>query len=193
MIRPKLIIFAKAPRIGKAKTRLAANIGKSHAQRLYKAMTARVIRNVQSPKWDTELAITPAGWLGRIPAWRGMVQRPQVNGSLSPRLAHVFSSRGPIVVIGTDCPEVNASDIAQAFQTLKTHQAVFGPADDGGFWLIGLNGPVDPAVFENIRWSTEDTLADIAKNISGDIAHLRTLTDVDNLEALTKVRSRFRF
>ena len=192
MIRPKLIIFAKAPVMGRAKTRLATDIGLVHAQRLYRSMSSRVIRLASGQKWDTELAITPAHQLGRIPMWDQIVQRPQKSGSLSPRLADVFSAKGPILVIGTDCPEVNRNDISQAFKALKSHDAVFGPAEDGGFWLIGLVGPVRPAIFYNIRWSSAYTLSDIKSNIGGPIAELRTLIDVDDGAALANLRSRSR-
>ena len=93
MTRPRLIIFAKAPIMGRAKTRLAADIGPVHAQRIYRAMTARILRNLQSPKWDTVLAVTPAQWLGAIPAWNGAAQYAQVSGSLSPRLMQAFDRK----------------------------------------------------------------------------------------------------
>ena len=174
--------------MGKAKTRLAADIGVVHAQRIYKAMMTRVIRNVQSEKWETILAVTPARWLGRVREWRGLSQTPQVSGSLSPRLANVFKMKGPIVVIGTDCPQVTKADIDAAFNALKSHTAVFGPATDGGFWLMGANGPLPAHVFDNVRWSHENTLLDLSEKFD-DIGVLRTLVDVDDLEALTKAKA----
>jgi len=187
LTRQRLYIFTKAPLMGKAKTRLAADIGGVHAQRIYKAMMTRVIRNVQSEKWDTVLTVTPKRWMGQVREWRGTPQIPQVSGSLSPRLAQVFKGKGPIVVIGTDCPEVTANDIDDAFKALKHHSVVFGPADDGGFWLMGANGPLPRRIFDNVRWSDENTLLDLAGKFD-DIGVLRTLTDVDDLEALLKVR-----
>ena len=190
MIRPSLIIYAKAPIMGRAKTRLAADIGPVHAKRIYRAMTARIIRNVQDPRWDTALAITPASALGNVPEWAGSAQFAQVSGSLSPRLAQVFSNiKGPVVVIGTDCPQVTRRDIGDALSALRGHNAVFGPAADGGFWLMAMNGPVPAKTFDNIRWSSAHTLSDIAANISGSVAHLRTLTDVDDLASLIRART----
>lgn len=184
MIRPQLIVFVKAPRIGKAKTRLAADIGKTHAWRHYRAMTSRILRNVTSDKWDTILAVTPARFLGRIPAWTAMPQYPQVDGSLSPRLAQAFATKGPVVVIGSDSPQVTRADIDTAIRSIKTDNFVFGPADDGGFWLMGAMGPLKGNIFNGVRWSTEHTLSDLHNNLSGEIVFLRTLTDVDNLSAL---------
>lgn len=197
---PRLYIFAKAPRLGKAKTRLAADIGQEAALRLYRAMMCAVINNVQihviktgdvksSHRWKTILAAADPETVGHVPEWEGLEQIPQVEGSLSPRLAEVFKGEGRIIVIGTDCPQVRASDISDALCALETHDAVFGPADDGGFWLIGMNGPVNPKVFESVRWSHTDTLSDIKSNIDGSVYILRTLIDVDDLAALNAVKA----
>ncbi len=183
-MRPLLIVFVKAPRIGKAKTRLAADIGKTHAWRYYRAMTSTIMRNVTSEKWETVLSITPARFLGRVPAWQSIPQYAQVEGSLSPRLAQAFSPKRPIVVIGSDSPQVTRKDIDLAFRSIRPGNFVFGPADDGGFWLMGAYGPLPATVFEEVRWSTEHTLSDLKGNLKGDIVTLRVLTDVDNLTAL---------
>jgi len=184
MNRSQLIVFVKAPLIGRAKTRLAADIGKTHAWRHYRAMTARILRNVTSEKWETVLAVTPARWLGNIPLWDGLGQYPQVTGSLSPRLAQAFAAKTKTVVIGSDSPQVTRADISAAFNAIKSDNFVFGPADDGGFWLMGAMGPLPQSTFDNVRWSTENTLSDLQANLSGDIVKLRTLTDVDDLKAL---------
>lgn len=190
MTRPCLIVFVKAPLIGKAKTRLAADIGPVHAWRTYRAMTARILQNVQSPKWETVLAVTPPQWIGKIPLWDGLAQYAQVGGSLTPRLAQAFAAKTPIVVIGSDSPQVTRADISDAFSCIRPGNFVFGPADDGGFWLMGaqgpLKGPLRAGLFENVRWSTEHTLADLRENLSGEIVLLRTLMDVDNGAALRR-------
>lgn len=187
-MRPRLYIMAKAPVMGRAKTRLAADIGVTHAKRIYRNMMSQVIRNVKDPRWDTVLAVTPLSAMGQVPEWKGTAQIPQVSGSLSPRLAAIFRYTGPTAVIGTDCPQVGAPDIVEAFKALKSQKAVFGPADDGGFWLMGMRGPVPAKVFDNVRWSHEETLADITRNIGGPVHKLRTLTDVDDLKALRASR-----
>jgi len=189
MTRPILYVFAKAPVMGRAKTRLAADIGVVQAKRLYRAMTAETLRTVQDPRWDIVLAVTPPRALGHVPDWDGHMQIAQASGSLSPRLAAIFNTKGPIAVIGTDCPQVTATDIAAAFRALKSHQTVFGPASDGGFWLMGANGPLRPDFFDGVRWSHPDTLSDVADRTDGAFGVLRTLTDVDDLKALRQLRS----
>jgi len=182
--RPRLIIMAKAPIMGRAKTRLAKDIGPTHAKRIYRAMMRAVIRNTSDPRWDTVLAVTPQSAMGRVVEWRGQSQISQVCGSLTPRLAAVFNRHGPTVCIGTDCPDVTASDIAEAFSHISRGRHVLGPADDGGFWLIGTQGPARAELFENVRWSHAKTLADMEARFEGHVHKLRTLIDVDDLNAL---------
>lgn len=188
MTQPVLFVFAKAPVLGRAKTRLAAHTGYVHAKRLYRMMVARVLRRVSDPRWQTILAVTPPRAIGAVKDWEGFEQTAQVSGSLSPRLAACFARKGPIIVIGTDSPQIKAQDIAQAFKLLKSNTLVFGPASDGGFWLIGARGPVAPDIFDNVAWSTETAMSDIERNLKGDIAYLRVLTDIDDIEALRAYR-----
>ena len=187
-MRPTLFIVAKAPIMGRAKTRLAADIGPVHAKRIYRSMMAQVINQTRDLRWETVLAVTPPHLLGRVPDWEGCTQIPQVSGSLSPRLAALFARRGPTLTIGTDCPHVDSLDIANAFRALKSKSYVFGPASDGGFWLMGAKGPIRRGFFDGVRWSHEQTLSDVKARTGDDYAELRTLTDVDDLKALRLMR-----
>lgn len=188
-MKPDLYIFAKRPGMGVSKTRLARDIGPSHAQRLNRAMTAQVIRNVQDPRWNTTLYVAPALAIGTVPAWSHIPQRPQPTGSLSPRLAEVFSGpHRPVLVIGTDCPHVIAQDIANAIEALRRAPFVFGPASDGGFWLMGAVAPLPKNVFDGVRWSSEHTLSDLEARLNGFVTKLRTLTDVDDGDGLAAWR-----
>jgi rSAM/selenodomain-associated transferase 1 len=185
MRRPQLYIFAKKPGMGAAKTRLARDIGPTHAQRLCRAMAAQIFRRVTDPRWDTSLYVAPARAVGTVPAWDGLAQRPQPNGSLSPRLAEIFSgAKRPVLVIGTDCPQMRAQDIADALDALRAAPFVFGPASDGGFWLMGAVAPLKPDVFDGVRWSSEHTLSDLEAKLKSSVVKLRTLTDVDDASGL---------
>ena len=188
-LRPVLYVFAKRPAMGAAKTRLARDIGPTHAQRLYRAMTERVLRQVRDPRWETVVYAAPGRAIGTVPQWQGFAQRPQPGGSLSPRLDAVFSGpKRPVIVIGTDCPQVNARDIAAALRRLKQHRVVFGPASDGGFWLMGANAPLGRGFFDGVRWSSAHTLSDVADRADGAFGVLRTLTDVDDADGLAAWR-----
>jgi rSAM/selenodomain-associated transferase 1 len=185
--RNHLVIFAKAPRIGTVKTRLAhgvEGIGRLEAWRFYWGQTQRLLRNVgHDPRWRTVLAVTP----DRAAAkgfWPGGMQRvPQGHGGLGARMARVFDRLppGPAVIVGSDIPGVRRDHIAQAFRALAHHDAVFGPAADGGYWLVGLSRRrAAPGVFRNVRWSTRHALADTLVNLRGRrVAMLEQLSDVD--------------
>lgn len=189
-MKPELYVFAKRPDMGRAKTRLAHDIGVTHAQRHARAMMARVLRQVRDPRWDTIVYAAPQRAIGQEPLWLGLPQIGQPKGSLTPRLAKAFSgSRRPVIVIGTDCPQVEARDIADALKALRRADLVFGPASDGGFWLMAAMAPLGPEAFENVPWSTDRTLAVLQEQLDGRVACLRTLTDVDDGPSLRLIRS----
>ena len=188
-MKPVLFIFAKAPLMGKAKTRLAAGIGVVHAQRIYRAMCAKIFRECVDPRWDTILYVTPDNKFGanygRL--WPSHLQHiAQGDGGLTERLARIFNIKGPVIAIGTDTPSIKKRDIAKALKLLTSSKAVFGPAEDGGFWLIGLNCPANKNIFENIRWSHPETLADMEASLGGHITRLQMRMDIDDVEALKK-------
>ena len=190
MTRPLLVIFAKAPVIGGAKTRLARGIGKVSAWRIYRAMTARLARRLDDPRWRTVLAIAPDRAVARrFPGvWpQGVARMAQGSGDLGARQGRAFSGRGPVCVIGTDAPDVTRADIAAAFNHLKRHDAVIGPAEDGGYWLLAMNGPAPRGLFDGVRWSHGETRADLEARLTAcglSIARLRTLRDVDEASDL---------
>lgn len=190
----RLVVFAKAPVIGGAKTRLAAGIGKVAAWRRHRAMTARILRQVRDRRWETVLAVAPDHALSRrFPGvWPRDVRRtPQGAGDLGARQARVLT-RGVTLVIGTDAPQIARADIAAAFRALKRHDAVIGPAADGGYWLFGLAGPAPRGLFDAIRWSHARTRADLQARLAAfglaRIAHLRTLRDVDHAADLAALK-----
>lgn len=183
---PRLVVFAKAPVIGGAKTRLARGVGQVTAWRLYRAMTARVLRRLADPRWQMVLAVSPDSAVHRrFPGvWpEGVARIGQGKGDLGERQARMFAGKSPTIVIGTDAPQVTRGDIADALKRLKRHDAVIGPAEDGGYWLLALNAPVPSGLFTGIRWSHDETRADLEARLTAcglsRIAHLRPLRDVD--------------
>ncbi|MCH8488999.1 MAG: TIGR04282 family arsenosugar biosynthesis glycosyltransferase [Oceanicaulis sp.] len=191
-MRPVLVIFAKAPVIGGAKTRLARGIGKVSAWRIYRAMTAKVLRRLKDDRWTVNLAVSPDSALTRnFPGvWPdGIARVTQGSGDLGARQGRAFAGRGAVCVIGTDAPDVTRADIAAAFNQLKRHDAVIGPAQDGGYWLLGMNGPAPRGLFDGVRWSHEKTRADLEARLIAhgfSIARLRTLCDVDEADDLRR-------
>ena len=100
------------------------------------------------------------------------------------------SSPGPVVIVGTDIPDLRATHIRRAFHLLGGHDAVVGPATDGGYWLIGARRrPRVLRMFAQVRWSSRHALADTLKNLSGgSVAHVATLADVDSAEDMAANR-----
>ncbi len=187
MARPTLILFLRVPAIGRGKTRLAKDIGKVEAWRLSRAMTAGVLRRVRDPRWRLVLRVTPDGALPGA--------EPQGRGDLGRRLQHAIQAhaRGPVAVIGTDAPDLNAAHVAAAFRAASRHDAAIGPAADGGFWILALSASRARTVaFKGVRWSTAHACADTVAALGGKVARLETLVDIDDQAALTAWKARGR-
>jgi len=182
-----VIVFARAPRLGAVKRRLARGIGAMAALRFYRGQLAATLAAARDRRWRVELAVTPDGARARWP--RGIARRPQGHGDLGARMARALGRHRRAVLVGSDIPELARRDLAEAFGALGRADAVFGPAEDGGYWLVGL-GPRRPArPFADVRWSTKHALADTLANFAGRrVALLRTLRDVDTASDLRAIR-----
>ena len=167
----QVVIFAKAPKLGTVKTRLAAGIGAVEACRLYRLWSAQVIRRISwDSRWQTSIAVSPDVEVARVgwgSVWPLDIRRiPQGPGDLGARMARVFQTQlpGPCVIVGSDIPDLMPRQVEQAFRALGRHDAVFGPADDGGYWLIGVSPRLRRHVrLDGVRWSTEHALEDTIK------------------------------
>ena len=184
-----LIVFARAPRFGAVKTRLARDIGRGAAWTFHRRMLAATIARLAPDKrWQTWIALTPDAFAAiplRPRPHLGTRVIGQGRGDLGRRMANAFARiapPSPAVLIGVDIPGVRAGHIAEAFRKLDAHDAVFGPAADGGFWLAGFRRPPRGNVFKGVRWSGPHALADTLANLKGfKIAPpLETLADVDD-------------
>lgn len=191
-MKPTLVVMVKEPRPGRVKTRLGRDIGMTTAAWWFRHQVRRLLRRVRDPRWHVVLAVAPDrdGLLSRV--WPEDLPRiPQGSGDLGDRMGRVFRTLppGPVAIIGADVPGVTRTRIAEAFAALGAHDAVFGPAPDGGYWLIGLKrvGPVPGALFHGVRWSTAHALADTEASLPGlRIAHVATLGDVDTVADLRR-------
>lgn len=179
-----LVIFTREPRVGRGKRRLARDVGEFTAYRFQYTMVAQLLRTLaRDPRWRTWLAVTP----DRSRAWPQTVRTlGQGPGDLGRRMSAVLRRlpSGPVVIIGSDIPGIRPADIEAAFRALGPQEAVFGPARDGGYWLVGLRRGrrgIDP--FIPVRWSSEHALADTLRNLDGrQVKLLRMLADVDDGE-----------
>jgi rSAM/selenodomain-associated transferase 1 len=184
-VKRTLVVMLKEPRAGRVKTRLGRDIGMVPAAWWFRHQVRRLLRRIDDPRWTVVLAVAPdrAGLLSRV--WPQHFPRiPQGRGDLGARMGHALrgARAGPVCVIGGDIPDITAPRIAEAFRTLSHHDAVFGPAPDGGYWLIGLRRvrAVPPLLFAGVRWSTLHALSDTKTTLPDHrIAHVATLRDVD--------------
>ncbi|MDA0703216.1 MAG: TIGR04282 family arsenosugar biosynthesis glycosyltransferase [Proteobacteria bacterium] len=193
--RRNLIIFAKAPRYGAVKSRLAAGIGEAAALRFYRATTDGLIRRVaRDPRWRSTIWVTPDGYAGQSRFWpRDIPRRAQGGSDLGARMLRALaaSGPGPALLIGSDIPGIRADHLAEAFALLGRNEVVFGPAEDGGFWLVGLRRPDrHPGLFQGVRWSTGHALADCLANIAPGtkVGRAAMLADVDDAAGYARMR-----
>jgi hypothetical protein len=191
-MRRHLILFLRAPMLGVGKTRLACDIGDVAALRFERQMLALLLRRLaRDRRWRLRIAVTPDR--SRLPVSVATVA--QGNGDLGERMRRALAAPppGPVVLVGADIPGLHARHIADAFRRLGAHDLVFGPAADGGFWLVGARRrPRLPPLFADVRWSgpyaLADALAALPRNVS--VAFVDRLEDVDNGEAYRRLAPR---
>lgn len=190
---PQLYVMVKEPHPGRVKTRLGREIGHVQAAWWFRRQVAGLLRRVRDPRWRVSLAVSPdaEGLASRV--WPADLPRvPQGRGDLGDRMGRVLRGAppGPVCVIGADIPGINAVRVAEAFALLGRHDAVIGPAPDGGYWLIGLkrSRAVPRSLFAGVRWSTSSARADTLASLGGlSVGEAATLRDVDTVADLGHV------
>lgn len=193
----QIIVLLKAPRLGLAKTRLASAIGEAEALSAYHTLVGCLLARIARLKC-VQLRFTPCDAAAEIASWLkpGWVSQPQGTGDLGDRLSSaVASSRShgfsKTIIIGSDCPYLEADDLVGAALSLDDHDVVLGPAADGGYWLIGLKES-QPELFTGIEWSSERVLQQTlsaARRLGLTCELLRTLSDVDSLDDWTEFKA----
>ena len=179
--------MAKRLALGQVKTRLAADVGEDKALAIYKRLLEHTLQ------WSE--ALTPVVYwtgIGQEPP-HSLVSKEQVSGDLGMRMSNAASEElntaDGVVIIGTDCPELDSALVQQAFVYLHSHEVVIGPASDGGYYLIGMRAHF-PMLFEDMPWSTstvfEETLLRCRQSDLA-VAVLPVLSDVDEWKDIQNV------
>jgi len=189
--RRRLILFARYPEPGFVKTRLIPVLGAEGAAALHRRLVLRTLRTAlaacHTSKAELEIRFDGGDeramrhWLGD-----GFLCRPQSGGDLGGRMSHAFDDSfregsSATVIVGSDCPELTPRVLTAAFERLTETPSVFGPARDGGYYLVGLSRPV-PALFQHINWGTDTVLAEslsALEQIGVGRALLSPLNDLD--------------
>ncbi len=188
-----LAIFAKEPIPGRVKTRLARHIGAERAAQVY-AHLLDYTRTVADALAGADRIVFYADAPPAVHPFAGAAYRvgQQLGGDLGARMHGAFAECAAagyerVVLIGSDCRALTTDLLATAFRQLDTHDAVLGPATDGGYYLIGLRAP-QPTLFADVTWSTAQVLPQTrARLAAAHLTHaeLITLSDVDEPVDLT--------
>jgi uncharacterized protein len=198
----RLIVFVKAPVAGKVKTRLAGRVGTEVALTLYRCFVADILATVRRIGHHPLVFFHPpherkavAEWLGD-----GLVYVPQEGNDLGERMAaafrRAFVSCSRALLVGSDCPDLPGSLLTEAFECLKTYDAVLGPAVDGGYYLIGFTktGFLE-AAFDGIEWGTPsvfEATATILRRYRVSVHVLPLWNDIDEYDDLKVLYDRQR-
>ncbi|KXW56950.1 TIGR04282 family arsenosugar biosynthesis glycosyltransferase [Ferrovum sp. PN-J185] len=201
-MKNKLIMFAKAPIRGFAKTRLIPHLGLDNTAYLAKNLILHNLNTLNSCDFidSVELIVTSNNLFFD---WSELINNPKVritqqcDGSLGDRLIHAaqqfYDNNTKLLIIGTDCIEIDKHILLDAFNTLDNFDTVICPAYDGGFTLLGLK-KFDPHIFKNIMWSTEKVANQTMDNIlelGYSLKQLKTLHDIDDISDLVRIPSSF--
>lgn len=192
-----VLIFAKVPRLGFGKSRIAVVLGEAWAFEIACQLLQHTL-TICDPFPRVTVCFTPdeADLSGLPPMRPSWVTSAQGSGDLGERLARAFrrafqAGALSVVVIGTDCPEIKSVDIRDAWAALSSHDLVVGPALDGGYWLLGMNRFI-PEVFDGVPWSTDQVLVETLSRsaaLSLRVHLLRKLGDIDTVEDWTRYQT----
>jgi rSAM/selenodomain-associated transferase 1 len=193
----RLLVFARLPERGKVKTRLATSIGDDAALAAYETMLRDLLSSIgeRSPETEVEIAWAPTEAANGETLSRAFGDFPtamQTGSGLGDRLSMAFSERfffhatEKIIAIGVDDPRLPRALIDHAFALLESCEWVVGPADDGGYYLIGCRaGAFDPSIFEDVKWGTSSVFAATMSRIAewqSSVAVLPARWDIDVAE-----------
>lgn len=188
-VSPTILFFLKAPRPGLVKTRLAVDLGDEAACEVYRQLAADSLAQIPEG-WPVRVHYAPADaedemrrWLGDRPTYL-----PQPEGDLGDRLTtacdQAFAAdASSVILLGGDCPELHKDHLQECARHLEKNETVIGPANDGGYWLLGLPTP-HPELFVEMPWSTSEVLPltlERLKAVHRTPAILQTLEDIDDL------------
>ena len=188
MSKVLLIVFVKNIILGKVKTRLAKTVGDNLAFKVYKELVDVTETASLRVKADKHIYFSDVVINSK---WADELKFVQEGGDLGERMQNAFEKGFEegykrIILIGSDLPDISPSIIEDGFDVLEKNEVVFGPAEDGGYYLVGMTSP-QFSVFQNKKWSTEglleNTLSELnEKNIKTTL--LQTLNDIDTFEDL---------
>jgi rSAM/selenodomain-associated transferase 1 len=186
-----VLCFCKHPVSGRVKSRLAKDIGNDYAVEIYKVLLDECLKNISKLKYEVVLYCHPDTNHPVLRMYKdtyGLVLKNQSDGDLGMKMFHAINdnlvAKKNVVLIGSDCLELNASYINNAFEHLNSgFEIVLGPATDGGYALLGAS-KIDVSIFQNIAWSTNQVLhqtEEKIRSLNWNYKHLNKVRDLDTL------------
>lgn len=181
----RVVLFTRWPEPGHAKTRLIPALGAEGAAALHRRLTERAVSACRASGLAVEVRTTGAP-LANFAAWLGddLCFVDQSDGDLGDRLSRAAAVT-PVLLVGADIPDMTAAHLCSAAAALDAASVTIGPAEDGGYWLLGLATPM-PALFNDIAWGTSAVFAATVARLAAPPAILETLADLDRPEDLAR-------
>ena len=187
-----ILIFARNPELGKVKTRLAAAIGNKNALEIYEYLLNHTNNVLKEIKKEKRVLYADEVILDDIWDNNSYQKQEQFGQDLGARMRNAFAAAfeddyKKVVIIGTDLYDLSAQDIQLAFNKLDNHDIVIGPADDGGYYLLGLKFIPD-GIFINKKWGSNSVLSDTLINIEQfNVAMLDFKNDIDTVNDIKNI------
>ncbi len=201
VVRPALVLFARAPVPGEVKTRLIPALGAEAAAELYRCFLQDALVQAAGLEAEVVVAVAEAGQAARVaelvaahcPSAELLVQ---VGADLGERMLNAFrqvlrAGARAAVLVGTDVPHLPRSRVVEALSRAAEHEVVLGPARDGGYYLIGLHAVI-PHLFQGLEWGTREVLGETlrrAQELGLTVTQLEPWGDVDTPADLAALRA----
>lgn len=192
-----LIIFIKNPRLGEVKTRIAQDLGNEKALKIYEILT-EITRNV-TDQLPSEKVLFYSDFIDFNDEWDNNLydKQLQIGNDLGEKMLNAFiytlakENIKKASIIGSDCPEISTWHLTKSFYALDTHEVVIGPANDGGYYLLGMRKPY-PAIFQNKVWSSNSVLRSTCDELLNARLPYYLLPNLDDIDTIQDFKPNFK-
>lgn len=187
-----LLIFTRNPELGKCKTRLAATVGDQAALDIYNFLLQHTAKVTSQLSCDKAVYYSEEIWQDDVWDANTYEKKLQEGSDLGEKMINAFkegfaAGYKNIIVIGSDLYDIHPEDLIHAFEQLAEHDFVVGPAEDGGYYLLGMNKLL-PALFTNKKWGTDDVLQSTLQDLQKETYFLlEEKNDVDYFEDIKDI------
>lgn len=194
-----IMFFVKYPEKGRVKTRLSAELDENVTFELYKRFVVDMLSMLEEFEFNFRICFSPEDSHGKFTEWLGRryCYIPQHGADLGQKMKNALLQAfrqdfSRAVIIGSDIPDLPGEIISKAFLSLRTHDAVIGPASDGGYYLIGFNcGKFVPEAFDGIQWSSDTVFRETLSKLDGAGIEACKLPEWRDVDTFADLKSMF--